>query len=176
MTCGKNVNIRKARPEDAENILSLLKIIGGETDNLTFGAAGIPFSVQQEAEYLEGLADSKTDLYLVAEADGELCGTACYSQMKRRHMSHRGEISIALRKSVWGCHVSTRLMERILDFAENECRAEIVSLKVRSDNARAIALYKKFGFETVGTFPGFMKIDGKLADCDIMCLRPGISD
>ena len=72
MTCGKNVNIRKARPEDAENILSLLKIIGGETDNLTFGAAGIPFSVQQEAEYLEGLADSKTDLYLVAEVDGEL--------------------------------------------------------------------------------------------------------
>ena len=50
MTCGKNVNIRKARPEDAENILSLLKIMGGETDNLTFGAAGIPFSVQQEAE------------------------------------------------------------------------------------------------------------------------------
>ena len=86
MTCGKNVNIRKARPEDAENILSLLKIMGGETDNLTFGAAGIPFSVQQEAEYLEGLADSKTDLDLVAETDGELCGTANYSQMKRRRM------------------------------------------------------------------------------------------
>ncbi len=70
MTCGKNVNIRKARPEDAENILSLLKIMGGETDNLTFGAAGIPLSVQQEAEYLEGLADSKTDLYLVASGGG----------------------------------------------------------------------------------------------------------
>ena len=175
MNCGKNVNIRKARPGDAENILELLKIMGGETDNLTFGAAGIPLSVQQEAEYLEGIAESSTDLFLVAEADGELCGTANYSHVKRRRMSHRGEISIALKKSVWGCHLGTCLMQRLLDFAKNNCRAEIISLEVRSDNARAIALYKKFGFETVGTFPGFMKIDGKSVDCDIMCLRTGVS-
>lgn len=32
------IKIEKARPEDAEKILDYLKIIGKETDNLTFGA------------------------------------------------------------------------------------------------------------------------------------------
>lgn len=36
---------------------------------------------------------------------------------------------------------------------------------------RAISFYKKFRFEKIGTFPGFMKVDGEYADCAIMCLR-----
>ena len=32
------IKIEKALPEDAVSILEYLKIVGGETDNLTFGA------------------------------------------------------------------------------------------------------------------------------------------
>ena len=62
-------------------------------------------------------------------------------------------------------------MEEIIRFARDTAHAEILSLEVRSDNARAIALYRKFGFETVGTFEGFMKIDGVYVNCDIMRLQ-----
>lgn len=72
---------------------------------------------------------------------------------------------------MWGKHIGTRLMEEIIRFAKNIDGLEILSLEVRSDNARAIALYKKFGFETIGTFPGFMKINGQDISCDIMMLR-----
>ena len=61
-------------------------------------------------------------------------------------------------------------MEKIIDFAKNVAKTETISLEVRSDNERAIALYKKFGFETVGTFHGFMKINGEDVSCDIMRL------
>lgn len=37
-----SITITKAIPEDAEELLELLKIIGGETDNLTFGLKGFP--------------------------------------------------------------------------------------------------------------------------------------
>lgn len=63
-----------------------------------------------------------------------------------------------------------RFMEQIIDFAKNTAKTEIISLEVRSDNERAIALYQRFGFETVGTFDGYMRINGVDVRCDIMRL------
>ena len=80
-------------------------------------------------------------------------------------------MSISVKKSMWGNHIGTLLMEKMLDFAKNTAKAEIISLEVRSDNESAISLYRKFGFETVGTFKGFMKIRGEYVDCDIMWLN-----
>lgn len=59
----------------------------------------------------------------------------------------------------------------MLDFARNVAKVEIISLEVRSDNERAVRLYKKFGFETVGVFEGFLKINGEDVSCDIMRLK-----
>lgn len=59
-------------------------------------------------------------------------------------------------------------MQTLLDFAKTTAKSEIVELEVRSDNVNAIKLYEKFGFEKIGVFKGFFKIDGKLIDFDIM--------
>lgn len=59
-------------------------------------------------------------------------------------------------------------MEKLLDFAKNIAKSEVVSLEVRSDNQRAINLYQKFGFEKIGHFKGYFKIDNELIDFDIM--------
>lgn len=163
--------IRKATAADAENILAYCQLIGAESDNLTFGAEGVSFTVEQEQEYLNGILHSDTQLYLVAEYEGEIVGTAGFSAFNKARLAHRGEINISVRKSMWGRHIGTRFMEEIIRFARDTAHAEILSLEVRSDNARAIALYRKFGFETVGTFEGFMKIDGVYVNCDIMRLQ-----
>lgn len=42
-----NIIIRKAVPEDAEQLIECLKIVGGETENLTFGSEGMPVSVRE---------------------------------------------------------------------------------------------------------------------------------
>lgn len=165
------VEIRRATAADAENILEYCKVIGGESDNLTFGAEGVPITVEREREYLESIQDSDKQLYLVAVDDGEVVGTAAFSAFGKRRLAHRGEISISVRKSMWGNHIGTWFMEEIIQFAKETAKVEIISLEVRSDNARAIALYKKFGFEQIGTFEGFMKIDGNDVDCDIMRLH-----
>ena len=49
-------------------------------------------------------------------------------------------------------------------------KSEIIFLEVRSDNEQAIALYKKFGFEKIGEFKGFFKINGKNIDFHLMNL------
>ena len=47
------VEIRIATPEDAAAILAFCKLAGAETDNLSFGAEGVSFTVEQEQEFLE---------------------------------------------------------------------------------------------------------------------------
>lgn len=168
------IEIRKAIGSDAENILEYCKAVGAESDNLTFGAGGVSITPEKERDYLESIFHSSTQLYLVAVYNGEVVGTAVFSSFTKARLSHRAEISISVRKERWGNHIGTRFMEKMIDFAKNTSETEIISLEVRSDNERAIALYKKFGFEKVGTFNGYMKINGTDVSCDIM--RLGLSD
>ena len=50
--------ITRARPEDAAALLDYLKIVGGETDNLSFGAEGVPLAPEEEQAYLRTQVDS----------------------------------------------------------------------------------------------------------------------
>ena len=73
-----NITIEKAKVCDAEALLQYLKQIGGETDNLTFGADGLPCSVEDEEKYIESLQDSKTSVMLVAKCEGKLSKKAVF--------------------------------------------------------------------------------------------------
>ena len=50
--------IERARPEEAAALLEYLKIVGGETDNLSFGAEGVPLSLEAEQDYLRAQCGS----------------------------------------------------------------------------------------------------------------------
>ena len=45
--------IVRAQAEDAAALLDYLKIVGGETENLSFGAEGVPLSLAAEQDYLQ---------------------------------------------------------------------------------------------------------------------------
>lgn len=164
------VEIRRALASDAEAILDYCRAVGAESENLTFGAEGVSIMPEKERAYLENILHSDQQLYLVAVDDGEIVGTAVFSSFPKARLAHRAEISISVRKAMWGKHIGTRFMEKIFDFAQNTVGTEIVSLEVQSDNDRAIALYRKFGFQKIGTFRGLMKINGQYVSCDIMAL------
>ena len=53
---------------------------------------------------------------------------------------------------------------------------EQLNLEVRSDNARAIRLYEKYGFRKLCTFPHFFKINGEYIDFDLMNLELNTAD
>lgn len=166
-----NIIITKAVPEDAEETLEYLKIIGGESDNLTFGAEGFPMTVEQEYKYIASMEGSKTKIMYVAKENGRIVGEASYNSYTRPRLKHRGEFGMSVLRSHQNRGIGTALLAKILEFARDVCENEIVSLEVRSDNGAAIHLYEKFGFKKVGHFEGYLKINGELIDCDIMQLR-----
>ena len=163
--------IERARPEEAAALLDYLKIIGGETDNLSFGAEGVPLSLAAEQDYLRTQCDSTDHAQYFAKVDGEIIGTASLNRRSNR-MSHRGVFGISLKKAWWGCGAASALTEAILAFAR-ENGVEQLDLEVRSSNARAIHLYEKYGFRKLCTFPNFFKINGEHIDFDLMIMELG---
>ena len=163
--------IGRAQPEDAAALLAYLKIIGGETDNLSFGPEGVPLTEEAERAYLAMQAQSCDHIQLLAKANGEIVGTASLDREPGR-MHHRAEFGISLKKAWWGCGAAAVLAQGVLDFAR-AAGIEQVDLEVRSDNARAIALYKRLGSRRLCTFPGFFKIGGEPIDFDLMILTFG---
>jgi len=88
--------------------------------------------------------------------------------MKLR-MSHRANFAISVAKSEWGSGIGSALLEKCISFAKDS-GIEIINLDTRSDNIRAISLYKKFGFVKIGRMSAFLKINGEYIDADLMYL------
>lgn len=163
-----NITIKKACVEDAAEILQYLKQIGAETDNLSFGVEGLPFTVESEAAYIRQIENSLDEIMLVAKDKGKVVGNASLSRMPRR-MKHRGDFSVSVLKEYWNKGIGSQLLHEIIQFAK-ENSFEVIDLQVRSDNLSAIHLYEKFGFKKIGTHPAFFKIDGEKISFDYMCL------
>ncbi len=154
--------IRKATPSDAAAMLEYIKRIGGETDNLTFGGEGLPFSIESEEEWLEQKLHDTHSVCLVAEREGKIIADGSLEGLPRR-MSHRAELGICVLKEAWNQGVGSAMMEKLIQFAK-ENQIEIVNLDVRADNVSAIHLYEKFGFKRIGVSPAFFKIEDDYFD------------
>ena len=98
----------------------------------------------------------------------KIIGTASLNR-KGGRACHRGEFGISLKRAWWGCGASSALTEAILAFARENGFAQL-DLEVRSDNARAIRLYERYGFRKLCTFPAFFRIGGRDIDFDLMVL------
>lgn len=163
-----NIRIEKAAPGDAAMLLEYLKQVGGETNNLTFGSEGLPFSVEAEAEFISSIENSCDDIMFLAKSEGKIVGCASLSRLPRR-LKHRGDFAISVAKEYWNKGVGSQLLDNIISFAK-ENAFEIIDLQVRNDNQRAIHLYEKYGFEKIGEHPAFFKIGDENISFDIMCL------
>ena len=163
------IRIEKAIPSDAAMLLEYLKQVGGETDNLTFGSEGMPFSIEAEAEFISSMENSIDNIMLLAKCDEKIVGCASLNRLPRR-MKHRGNLAISVAKEYWNKGIGSQLMDKIISFArENDF--EIIDLQVRSDNKNAIHLYEKYGFKKIGEHSAFFKMDDENISFDIMYLE-----
>lgn len=166
-----HLEFREARPEDAGALLEYIGTVAAETDNLLFGSEGLGVSVEAEHAFLEKSLHSQRSIYLLALDGDMIAGQASFScRADRARIAHWGTVGITVRKSFWHQGVGTALMQRLIAFARDTAQAEMMQLEVRSDNAAAIALYKKLGFVKTGTFPRMVKIGSRYFDCDTMVL------
>lgn len=107
----------------------------------------------------------KLDVPLVAEIDGTVVGTAglhpVSQQLRRRHAMALG---IGIAPDAQGRGVGSALMQALCDYADRWAQVLRLELSVYADNARAIGLYRKFGFVHEGTHRAHAMRDGLFVD------------
>lgn len=111
--------IERARPEEAAALLDYLKIVGEETENLSFGAEGVSLDLEAEQDHLRMQSESMDNVQYLAKVKDEIIGTASLNR-KHKRMSHRGEFGISLKKAWWGRGAAAALMNLELNTPDNQ--------------------------------------------------------
>jgi L-phenylalanine/L-methionine N-acetyltransferase len=154
--------IRRQTQQDAAALARIL----GDMDVL-HNLMQLPYTSEEvwKARLAEPAKPGSNDLSLVAERSGRVVGSAgLFSpglQVRRRHVSTLG-ISVA--REAQGQGVGTALMQSLCDYADRWAQILRIELTVFADNAHAVALYERFGFEHEGRHRGYALRDGVYVD------------
>jgi len=164
MKDGRTVVVRRAIEADAEQLLRNINDVGAEQDWIL--TESIPWDPRREREWVRGFDDRLSVLY-VAEVDGRVVGQLDVHISGYPKAKHVANLGIAVVKAYRDRGVGRALMERALAWMEGK-GVEKATLEVFSTNTRAIALYKKMGFEVEGVRRKQYKVRGKSVDDVLM--------
>ncbi|MCL1906121.1 MAG: GNAT family N-acetyltransferase [Clostridiales bacterium] len=141
--------IRPARVEDALGINELRRM-PGVFENIL----GIPSeSLQKNEDFLRNMdANSHHFVAIIPDEAGlekviGMAGLTVFANPRRRHGA---DLGMMVHKDYQGQGVGKKLIETLLDMADNWLMLVRVELGVYTDNERAINMYKKYGFEPEG--------------------------
>ncbi|MBQ2707088.1 MAG: GNAT family N-acetyltransferase [Clostridia bacterium] len=168
-TLGREVVLRHAQPADAAALIEYLKITAAETPYLIREPDEITLTLEEEIGFIERKEKEPRELLLIALVNGKHVGNCSLMRIAPyRRYAHRCSIAIALYEEYCGCGIGRRMLQTVLDAARQAGYTQ-AELEVLSDNRRAIALYRKLGFEKFGTLPDNVRYaDGTCADADWM--------
>lgn len=164
------LEITKATEADAEALIVYLNQVGGESDNLLFGENEFPTDVELEREVIRTLNTSRCSALFVAKLDGKIVGASSIKSPVRKRIAHQAEIGLSVKKEYWNLGIGTALLETMIEFAKQTAQIEIIHLGVRAGNEKAIRLYQKMGFEMIGRYRNFFKINNVYSDEILMNL------
>lgn len=163
-----SIRIRASEPEDVEAIAAIFACPG-----VVAGTLQLPFRSLDERR--ERLAQQRPPAHhgLVAELDGRVAGMLglhLETNPRRRHCAGFG---MAVHEDCQGRGVGSALMAAMVDLADNWLGLRRLELTVFADNAPAIHLYEKFGFNIEGTARQYALRAGVYCDAHSMArLRP----
>jgi putative acetyltransferase len=160
------LTLRRARPTDAQALAEQL----AEPDIFP-GLLQVPYAnveLWQQRLNTPQVAGSP-ELLLLAELDGRIVGSAGLhlvgAQLRRRHAMSLG---ISVSKTAQGKGVGGALMAALLDYADNWAQVLRLELSVFHDNAGAIRLYERHGFEHEGRAKAYALRNGAYEDVLMM--------
>lgn len=158
------LTLRRVKPADAAAIAEQF------ADPDVFGGTlQLPFASEEIwAQRIAGMnppAAGSNELVLAAAIDDKPVGLAGLHtvgpSVRRRHAMGLG---ITVAKASQGQGVGQALMAALLDYADNWAQVLRIELTVYHDNARAIRLYERHGFEHEGRLKAYALRNGIYED------------
>jgi len=157
------ISVRRAEPADFEAVARQM-----DDESAYSGTLQVPFASREL--WRKRLAEpAEGEFILVACVGGEVVGNAgLNASSKSLRRTHAMGVGMAVPSAWQGKGVGTALMTALVDLADNWLNVTRLELAVYTDNARAIALYRKFGFEIEGTHKAYALREGRYVDAHFM--------
>jgi L-phenylalanine/L-methionine N-acetyltransferase len=153
----RTVHVRAAELADCQAMADLVNLPGVRPGTLSHG--------YRTAEGIRAWLDNANGdtMLIVAEFEGRLIGQAELRRESGRR-SHCGSLGIAVHDEFQGRGVGALLLGSLVEAADTALGLRRLELQVFADNAPAIALYRRFGFEVEACARADAIRDGALHD------------
>jgi len=159
-----DLKVREATIEDLPAIVSIYN----ETIEGRMVTADLePVTVESKRAWFEAHNPDTRPLWVVEEDGKIIAWTSFQSFYGRPAYRHTAEVSIYITKAEQGKGIGQKLLEKAI----NDCkRLDIKNLLgfIFGHNAPSINLFRKYGFEPWGHFPGVAVLDDVERDLMIM--------
>jgi putative acetyltransferase len=154
------LTLRSVQTQDASAIAQLM------ADPEVFGnTLQLPYASEELWTKRLNAAQTGNRLQLVALKDEHLLGFAgLHAAGPQVRRSHAVGLGISVAQHAQGQGVGTALLRALTDYADQWGSILRIELTVFADNARAIALYERFGFEQEGRHRGYALRNGQYSD------------
>jgi putative acetyltransferase len=163
-----DIVIRRAEPRDFEGVARTF-----QDESVYSGTLQTPFTSLEH--WRKRLAEAPEGDYLLVACAGEevVAHAGLHPLGKSPRRAHAMALGMGVVKAWQGQGVGSALMAALVDLADNWLNVFRLELTVYVDNERAIALYRKFGFETEGTHRCYALREGQYVDAYAMArIRP----
>lgn len=157
--------VRNPTAGDAEAWIDHAVAVMQESDFTKTEPEDLVSSLQEQEAWIAAMNAHVGNLALVAEIEGDLVGVLYCRAPTSRRMAHVCAFAMSVRRQWWGQGVGTSLVQCLVDWARAHPEIRKVTMRALVSNARALALYRKFGFFVEGRFAEAIKAgDGTFVD------------
>ncbi len=168
---GRTLAISEPRKEDARRIHVYVERVAGETDFLSFGPGDSGKTVSDLEKGIDDMAKAPNEIALMAGIGGEIAGYLTFKSDKKPRLRHQGEFGVTVARDFWGLGIGKKLIQCLIQWARACASIRKINLIARSDNVRAIEMYKKRGFALEGTITRDLRVADTYHDSVLMGLK-----
>ena len=168
---GRTALLRMPLSSDAAAALEYMKITAGETPYLLRTPEECTMTVAEEEKYLARYHTDPNSAMILCIVDGRLVGNCQIVRKNKLKNQHRASVAIALLKEFWNLGIGTALFQEMIAIAESWGVMQL-ELEVIEGNERAMALYRKMGFEIVSHVPNAIRQSDGTFVKELLMVRP----
>lgn len=166
---GKDVVVTALQESDFTDLLAYANNLIDEDTFVLL--SGNHLTEEYEKKYVEDAISAmkqKKKIHLIARIDGKLAASFEVRILPLRK-SHAGEIGISLTPAYRDGGIGKQCMEILIDQAK-KAGLRLLVLTCFAGNARALHVYRSFGFQDAGRIPGLLYYKGTYEDEVLMYL------
>lgn len=138
------INIRPSEINDASGLCELYSQPLAQSQTLQLPLPSLVTWQKRLTNMPEGVYS------YVAEIEGKIVGNIGFEHSKRARTKHCASFGLGVHDDYHGLGIGRRLIETVLELADNWLDIRRIQIEVNVDNEQAIGLYQKLGFVIEG--------------------------